>query len=123
MDWIDQFQPAAPSDDDARSPATPVVFESKAHALIILDLRERAGQQIVNPEDKALAEVHDRVGYQGDDRRDNGTDKPTELSPFGDVIDDDDGYDALQGWNLKEELEDFRAGRLTFLFPFRREAA
>lgn len=114
MDWTEHFQPAAELIDDPRPLPVPVVFEGKEHSILVLQLRERLGQQLLHPRDDYLAGIHDRVGYQGEDRRSNGTDLPTELSPFGEVVDDDEP--AIEGWDLKEELEDFRARRVIFLF-------
>jgi len=122
VDWIAHFQPPRDPDDDPRPWPAPVVFEGKDHAILVLQLRERLGHRLISPQDHYLPLIHDRVGYQGEDRRANGTDRPTELSPFGEVVDDDDDS-GLDGWTLQDELEEFRAKKQILRFEQRQRSA
>lgn len=108
VDWTRHFQPAPGAKGKEPKDPVPCVFESREHAEAIYTLRVDLGQKLFVKGDRHLPDVHERVGYMGDDRRQNGTDKPSELSPFGDVIDDEDEPTGLEGWTLKKELAAWR---------------
>lgn len=116
-DWTPAFQPTVKPDENKRTWPAPVVFENRAHRLEVLEERAERGQHLWHPEDRDLPEVHDRVGYLGDDRRCNGTDTTPELGLY-DAFDEDPPASLPLDW-LKMELADFRTRReRTKILPF-----
>lgn len=119
MDWTKLFtlpQLHRPPVDPGAS-FTPVVFESREHSLIVLELRAERLQPLKHPGDSYLVDIHERTYYAGGDRRSNGTDKPAELCAYDEFT--DDGREELPpGW-LDDELDDFRLRRqAAVILPF-----
>lgn len=97
--WLIPF--SAPPKELPKAPLA--IVTRHEDRVVLFALRASLGQDLfANLID--LTDVHDRVGFAGDDRNANGTDKPAELvviDPFDEFADDDP--DLPEGW-LEEEL-------------------